>query len=191
MWGKASNCITTHIRCPWVDTHSWNPIGITFVLKNSERRVSKKGKVTHKQCRVSPPKSVSAFPQGKPSSQSTRGCLWGWELYTHTPQLGEDTRHMLDKKATMVLPLQRCAKPEENPVLLPWDESQTCSGHLDEELPTTPYSWSCVSRECRTRAACAPREAPTPAAGAAALSPLVPWLTATTPGQGWDCFFWG
>lgn len=45
---------------------------------------------------------------------------------------------MLDKKATMVLPLQRRAKLTENPVLLAQDQSQTCSGPLDKREESEP-----------------------------------------------------
>lgn len=47
---------------------------------------------------------------------------------------------MLDKKATMLLPLERCVKLAENPVLLAQDESHTCFGHLAKESAATASS---------------------------------------------------
>lgn len=128
----------------------------------------------------------SAFPQGKPSSQSTCGMLGEGEFCTHTPQLGEDTRHMLDKTATMVVPLQRWAKLTGNAVLLTWDEPHTCFGHLEKRRGVGASShilFLILSFQGMRNKGClwTTKEAPTPAAGAAALSPPVHWLTETQP----------
>lgn len=116
------------------------------------------------------------------SSQSTRGMLWGREFYTHTPQLGEGTRHILDKMLQWcyvwrdVLNQQRALscwlRMNPRPALDTWIK------RVESQPSTTSYSWSCISRECRTRAACDHQGGSSPAA---ALSPPVPWLTGAQP----------
>lgn len=140
----------------------------------------------------------SAFPQGKPSSQSTRGMLGEGEFCTHTPQLGEGTRHMLDKTATMVVPLQRWAKLTGNAVLLTWDEPHTCFGHLEKRRGVVASShilFLILSFQGMRNKGCLNNQGGSnPSSWSSCSVPSCPLAhrdSATTPGQGWDCFFWG
>lgn len=140
----------------------------------------------------------SAFPQGKPSSQSTCGMLGEGEFCTHTPQLGEDTRHMLDKTATMVVPLQRWAKLTGNAVLLTWDEPHTCFGHLEKRrsrsLQPHPIPDPVFPRNAEQGLPVNNQGGSNPSSWSSCSVPSCPLAhrdSATTPGQGWDCFFWG
>lgn len=129
------------------------------------------------------PVAPSISPREAQFSEHTEwDVIYGMRAPHSHSTVREGTTHGLDRKATMVLPLQRCAKLAQKPVLLPWDES-------------TPALDTCIKSGSHSLQ---PHPAPAPgvpgvqirgclAPPSIALSPPVPWLT----GQGWHCCFWG